>query len=321
MGKLMRVFALLMVVGMALSGCTEIMLGSHLYKKGSAQDRCVAEGGPKVGNPYLINGIRYTPQASSFSYRERGIASWYGEDFHGKPTANGECYNMYAFTAAHKTLPLPTIARVTNLENSRSVIVKINDRGPYVGSRLIDLSYAAAQSLGVVGNGTAPVLVEAIGGPHHHPDGMAGLRGQTPRAALVGRDRVAETLPSVVPQIMAEEELLPTFTQRVAQKNAKNMPPPPPFEQRAFTSTAPLEHSRVYVQIGAFGEKGRAANALTELKKYVTDAEMAPMVNAAGVKLWRVRTGALKTLAEAEKMLQNLSDSGFAAAQIKIEKE
>jgi len=121
----------------------------------------------RAGNPpvYEVFGETYYVQDSSADYRERGIASWYGEDFHGRLTANGEEYDMHALTAAHKTLPIPTWVEVTNLNNGRRVIVKVNDRGPFVGGRLIDLSYAAAETLGMVRAGTARVEVRALGVP------------------------------------------------------------------------------------------------------------------------------------------------------------
>jgi rare lipoprotein A len=117
------------------------------------------------GNPafYEVAGRRYTVLASATGYVERGIASWYGPDFHGKRTASGEGYDMYAMTAAHKTLPVPCYARVTNLANGRSVIVRVNDRGPFVGNRIIDLSYSAAARLDMLRNGTAFVEVRTIG--------------------------------------------------------------------------------------------------------------------------------------------------------------
>ncbi len=118
----------------------------------------------RYGNPasYMVRGKRYTTLASSKGYRQRGIASWYGTKFHGHRTSSGEPYDMYRMSAAHKTLPLPTYARVRNLRNGRSVIVKINDRGPFHENRLIDLSYAAAARLGILGKGTGLVEVEAI---------------------------------------------------------------------------------------------------------------------------------------------------------------
>ena len=121
----------------------------------------------KIGKPYSEknehgNRVWYSPLQSSEGYRVYGVASWYGKDFHAKKTANGEDYNMYAYTAAHKTLPLPTYVRVTNTDSGKSIVVRVNDRGPFYKNRLIDLSYAGAKALGFDKQGTANVLVEAI---------------------------------------------------------------------------------------------------------------------------------------------------------------
>ena len=123
----------------------------------------------KAGNdPYRVFGKTYVPLRTAQGFEQRGIASWYGKKFHGKPTSNGERYDMYAMTAAHKTLPLPSYVSVTNLKNNKMVIVRVNDRGPFVGDRIIDLSYAAASKLDLVQAGTGPVLVRAM-----LPDGSA----------------------------------------------------------------------------------------------------------------------------------------------------
>ncbi len=116
------------------------------------------------GNPvsYEVFGKRYFILATAEGYRERGVASWYGPDFHARPTSSGEPYDMYGMTAAHKTLPIPAYARVTNLSNGRSVIVRINDRGPFVANRIIDLSYTAAHKLDMTRAGTAFVEVEVL---------------------------------------------------------------------------------------------------------------------------------------------------------------
>ncbi len=123
-----------------------------------------AEPKSKYGNPtsYVVFGRRYFVLPSAKGYVEQGIASWYGTKFHGRRTSSGETYDMYAMTAAHKTLPLPTYARVTNKRNGRSIIVRINDRGPFHKNRIIDLSYAAATKLGIVTRGTGLVEVRAI---------------------------------------------------------------------------------------------------------------------------------------------------------------
>ena len=114
--------------------------------------------------PYAVYGVNYQPLKSSRGYRERGVASWYGKKFHGRKTSNGETYDMYAMTAAHKTLPLPSYVRVRNLNNGKSVVVRVNDRGPFLHNRLIDLSYAAADRLGIVGTGTGIVELEGLTG-------------------------------------------------------------------------------------------------------------------------------------------------------------
>jgi len=113
--------------------------------------------------PYKVLGQWYQPLPHAKDFSQRGIASWYGEDFHGKKTSSGEVYDMHAMTAAHKTLPLGTYVQVTNLSNNRTTQVRINDRGPFVRSRIIDLSYSAARTLEVVGPGTAPVEIVALG--------------------------------------------------------------------------------------------------------------------------------------------------------------
>ncbi len=112
--------------------------------------------------PYVINGVRYYPIPTAEGYRERGKASWYGKKFHGRKTANGETYNMYGKTAAHKTLPIGTMLLVKNLENGRSIVVRVNDRGPFVKKRIIDLTYTGAKSLDMIQNGTASVEITAL---------------------------------------------------------------------------------------------------------------------------------------------------------------
>ncbi len=125
---------------------------------------CSTSPKKKIVRYWYKNWAKYErPLPAIPGYRQRGLASWYGRDFHGKRTASGEIYNMYAFTAAHKSLPLGTYVRVKNLKNGRSVIVRINDRGPYVPGRIIDLSYAAAKSLGMIREGVVPVEITVLG--------------------------------------------------------------------------------------------------------------------------------------------------------------
>ena len=153
---------------LALAHCSAVDRATNSESKYSR--RVVEEGEPvpkgggsyRVGKPYNINGRTYHP-AENRTYRAEGIASWYGRDFHGRLTANGEVYDMHGISAAHPTLPMPSYARVTNLENGRSIVVRINDRGPYARNRVIDLSIGTAKALEFYGNGLATVRVEYLG--------------------------------------------------------------------------------------------------------------------------------------------------------------
>jgi len=327
----MRLFALLFLL-LGLAGCTEIMVGSHLFKRAGELPGCSTVGQEKVGNPYLINGVRYAPINSSKGYVEEGIASWYGDDFHGKATANGECYNMYAFTAAHRVLPLPTVVRVTNLENNKSVVVKVNDRGPFARGRILDLSYAAAQSLGMTGKGTAPVRLEALGGAFHG-DGRRGWLSsaeRTRRAVPLGRnDKIAETLPTVMPQTMQEEELTPAepLKVRAEQKAMRDLgvpdpdpaiPAPPKFEKRIFTDETLLKNTLVYIQVGAFADLARAQAEQAKLKAVYPTAHLATVAANAG-PLNRVRAGPFRSVADAEAALRKVQDT-WPSAQITVER-
>ncbi len=145
--------------------CLPAIVALLFFVSGCAARKAPPQQPTGYPKPYKVFGKWYQPLPDSKDFRQRGIASWYGKDFHGKKTSSGEIYDMYAMTAAHKTLPLGTYVRVHNLENSRNLEVRINDRGPFVRGRIIDLSYAAAKELGLVGPGTANVEIVALGWP------------------------------------------------------------------------------------------------------------------------------------------------------------
>lgn len=154
--KNMRLYTVLFLV-LLFAGCSaSVDYTSHTPPAGKDYT-------PDKSKSYVINGKSYTPLKGSRGFAQKGLASWYGEKFHGRKTANGETYDMYAMTAAHKTLPLGTWVRVHNLLNNKTEVVRVNDRGPFVDRRIIDLSYTAADKLGVVGPGTAPVKIVALG--------------------------------------------------------------------------------------------------------------------------------------------------------------
>jgi rare lipoprotein A len=178
---------LFVLLALTLAGCGSTSVQDGPPRSGSSRipdlpDDAVPRPEPKSrygnGPEYEVLGKRYTVMPSSSGYKERGVASWYGKKFHGNLTSNRETYDMYGMTAAHKTLPLPTYVRVTNLSNKRSIVVRVNDRGPFVHNRIIDLSYSAALKLDMVGTGTSLVEVEAIN--FNEPAGDRPVRKVTP---------------------------------------------------------------------------------------------------------------------------------------------
>jgi rare lipoprotein A len=188
-------FYTLFALTLVLAGCSTSS-SRYDYKQDSAPDQDIDvskipdaiprhESRSKYGNPdsYMVNGHRYHVMDDAHGYADRGIASWYGKKFHGHRTSSGEPYNMYAMTAAHKQLPLPSYVRVTNLENQRSVIVRVNDRGPFHPNRIIDLSYAAAKKLGISAKGTGMVEVSAIQPGEIQPTGNKSVARSQPHQA------------------------------------------------------------------------------------------------------------------------------------------
>ena len=156
--KHFKVIAVLLLFGLA--GCAEADLASHVAK--TIPGNSGSKGDFKVGNPYKVSGKWYRP-TESYTLVETGIASWYGPNFHGKKTANGEVFNKHELTAAHRTLQMPSLVRVTNLDNGRTLVVRVNDRGPFKRGRIIDLSERAAELLQFKNNGTAKVRLEVLG--------------------------------------------------------------------------------------------------------------------------------------------------------------
>jgi rare lipoprotein A len=213
----------------------------------SSSPRVVALGDPvpkgggtyRVGKPYTVGGRVYVPE-ENLNYREEGMASWYGDDFHGRLTANGEVFDMASLTAAHPTLPMPCYARVTNLNNGKSLIVRVNDRGPYVGNRLIDVSNRAAELLEFKGHGVARVRVEYVG--------RAPLEGSDDRQ-MVATLRTGEPAPS-------------PSTVRIA--SAQPFVPELPASGRAIRGDVPMPEGRPYTLGNTLGDQA-SINATSEL--------------------------------------------------------
>ena len=206
-------------------------------------------GSYKVGNPYKILGRWYYPK-EDYNYKEVGTASWYGPDFHAKKTANGEKYDMHSLTAAHRTLPLPSIVRVTNLENGRSLVVRVNDRGPYARNRIIDVSKKVAQLLGFLEQGTAKVRVEVL--EKESKNLKAALTG-SPLYADVSAAPVAKITSSGIAQIEGSA----IATTKMATSAYDNLTPDYDYNPENETTEKVEEEKTVsgekyYVQVGAF---------------------------------------------------------------------
>jgi len=161
-----RLLCLLASTFCFLGGCAS----DPLPKKPSADVRAAPEKWVPGARPYEINGIRYFPLPDADGFVEYGKASWYGEEFHGRPTASGRIYDMHGKSAAHKTLPLGTVVKVVNLANQKSIVVPVDDRGPFIKGRIIDLSYGAAKELDMIGPGVVPVKVEALAKEARRPE-------------------------------------------------------------------------------------------------------------------------------------------------------
>jgi len=202
---------------------------------------------------YVVFGKRYFRLASARGFDQRGVASWYGRKFHGRLTASGERYDMFSMTAAHKSLPLPTFARVTNLANNRSIVVRINDRGPFVDDRLIDLSYAAAAKLDMLSAGTANVRVETLSGvPGENP---------TPQPQTT----VADVEPQAPQKPLPYEIPQPILSGPTVDRGA-TPPAGVPYEGTTLAQRTPSPSNGHYLQLGAFGSLDAAGEMLLRVR-------------------------------------------------------
>jgi len=234
-----------------------------------------------ANRPYAVLGREYVPATSLKPYRERGIASWYGRKFHGQKTSIGETYDMYAMTAAHPTLPLPSYARVTSIASGRSVVVRVNDRGPFLHGRIIDLSYAAAHRLGIAQNGSGEVEVEAV-----LPSAIA----QSPQA----------TQPPLPPVAAA-----PAITTPLAPVAA--------VPTAASSDAAPLALAggAYSVQLGAFANFSNAEAFLARAQNQLATAQVEAKIRQSG-GLYRVYIGPYPARSEAERIGERITQAfGF----------
>ena len=242
------------------------------------------------GNPpeYTVLGQTYRLLPTVAGYRERGVASWYGPDFHAKATSNGEAYDMYAMTAAHRTLPIPAYVRVTNLANGRSIVVRVNDRGPFKHNRIIDLSYTAAAKLDMIRDGTALVEVEAL--LAEGDDGLLPVTGSGPRLA-------ARPAPSPAPS-----------------------PAPPAVVAPVAPATAAAPSSvtarTLYAQVGAFGVEANARRLQQRLAAAGVSGASVVETRRNGAPLWRVRVGPVTSVAQFDALVDQLEKLGYGGATL-----
>ncbi len=255
--------------------------------------------------PYSINGKRYVPLTSIGTYLEEGKASWYGRRYHGRKTSTGEVYDMFKMTAAHPTLPLPSYVRVTNVNNQRSVIVRLNDRGPFIGDRIIDLSYVAAKKLGVVSAGTGNVIVESL-----TPNSQNNRSSQT----------VANPATTILP---VGPIAAPSQTQGGASTVNAQPPQLVPNQQGSQTQTGLNQNDVVsqqvdnsiqdqWVQVGAFSSSKNAEDLLSRLKLSGYSNSQIVSQNA----LFKVLVGPFSA-EESSTTIRSLKTNGYSAIKAK----
>ena len=259
---------------------------------------------PIHNRPYTALGLNFTPDTELRPYSAQGKASWYGKRYHGRKTSTGEVYDMYQMTAAHPTLVIPSYVRVTRVDTGKSVVVRVNDRGPFLGGRIIDLSYAAAGRLGYIKDGTAEVLVESI----------------LPQEAAAAQQQNANTNNNA-----AETKTAPDSNAPISAPVAAAAPPPKPVPapetqtnnlaaQPQTQTTTPQQQLAFFVQLGAFGQ---ASNAEQMRDKISSFALQLPIVIHQSDGLHRVVIGPYETRAQAERAKRQLADAGFGGGYVK----
>jgi rare lipoprotein A len=307
MKKIYRLFSLV---------CLFIVTACASHTGGHGGSSGGVAGGPptpgyKVGQPYEISGNWYYPK-EDYSYDETGIASWYGQDFHNQATANGEIFNKNELTAAHKTLPLPTLARVTNLDNGRSIVVRINDRGPFSGARIIDVSQRAAQLLGFEGQGTAKVRVQVLA------DESKAIADAMRHYGTSAPTQMASAEPSPAAGPAAGVEPVESKTLEPVQTT--------PAVHQQLLETKPVAEAvvvpvtgahQIYVQAGAFTVVENA-NRLQQKLSSLGHASVVPaMVN--GKQFYRVRVGPIPDVEHADAMILRVKQAGIAGPRTVVD--
>lgn len=299
-------------------------------------------GAYKVGNPYQVNGVWYYP-SEDYNYDVVGWSSWYGDEFDGKPTANGELFDMNALTGAHKTLPLPTIARITNLDNNRSVVVRINDRGPFVRDRLIDVSRRVARELDFEHTGLSRVRLQVLESESRQAQAYAKQGVKPPRTftqaastavpvaakapveqknlqfvAGAGNEESAAALAAQQKKEEKAKRPVPVKTVAAAQPIARSEPARDLSDEQSKSRDNNVADTGIYIQVGAFGVPENAERLANDLKSY-GDVVISPMVRKGSTTLDRVRLGPIKNTNAAERLREELISDGYRSSTIIFE--
>ena len=327
MFRIRRILLALFVTSL-LGACAETTFLAHATKEiqersGSGTPATI--GRYKVGNPYQINGIWYYPKVD-YDYVETGIASWYGPKFHKKKTANGEIFDMNSMSAAHRTLPMPSLVRVTNLNTGRAINVRINDRGPFAHGRIIDLSRRAAQLLGFERAGTSPVRVEILSEESrqmaYHAQNLKGgtapLEPKRPESAPTV-SVISSTLPplngaKVAKPPSAEFKVAPVKTAPV--KTGRSKAKLATSDDKV--SIQPVSsHPKIFIQAGAFTQFQNAHKVRAVLKQL--GPTNITQVDIDKRPLFRVRIGPLANIDMADQILANVIKAGYTNAATVVE--
>jgi len=273
---------------LGIGGCAETTLTIDTAKSlaNAATDESSPQPHFKVGAPYTINGRQYVPR-DDLAYNETGVASWYGPGFHGKSTANGERFDENALTAAHRTLPLPSMVQVTNLDNGRSVVLRVNDRGPFAKDRILDVSKRAAEVLGFRRRGKAPVRVTVLA-----------------NESLALRNGVGAVAPLPASPPASPPTPAPTFQMATVYPN----PNPGPISATVAGTDS------WYIQAGAFSDTVNARRVVSSLAT-LGPAHLSQTLQD-GRPLTRVRIGPLPNTRDAARLLRRVQASGYPEARL-----
>lgn len=322
--------ALAVGLALVLGGCAETELLVHTAKSAKSQSATTgSKGRYKVGSAYQIKGVWYYPK-EEWDYAETGIASWYGPGFHGKSTANGEVFDENALTAAHRTLPMPSIVRVTNLDNGRAIVVRVNDRGPFAHGRIIDMSRRGAQLLGFMNKGTAKVRVELLEqeslqeraearGEEYFPPADPTLpTAPPPAAAPSGNVQVAVlNAPSGARSSSPTPSRSTAATPRPAAVAAMATPGTKSPVRPLVSRTKP-EPTQIYIQAGSFEDRDNAHRLTGRLGAYFQGTHIQP-AQVSGKTFYRVRIGPITDVDNADRLLERVIVAGYPGSRIVLD--